>query len=153
MNTRSSIFDTQGLKKAEEAYRFVLGREPDNMDIRVDLAWCLLLQALHQSGQETMPAERQGTEVNVEYRVAVADLSPGPDARHLLQECLRHSLTVRHLSAQASHQVDAEKLESLVLLAGGKEILAATEAGGSRIREDIVRALWRASDQDCTEGF
>jgi len=143
-----SLFDTHGLKEAEEAYRFVLRREPDNMDIRVGLAWCLLLQALYQSGQETVTAAQRDPEDQAYRSTALPGLSPGPDARHLLQECLRHSLTVRHLSSQTANQWDMEKLEGLVFLAGGKDLLQSNEEGGERIRNRIVRALQRASDQD-----
>ena len=112
MGTQSSIFDPHGLKEAEEAYRFVLRREPDNMDTRINLAWCLLLQAVYQSGQETMLAEQNDSTAEACHKTNPPSLSPGPDARHLLQECLRHSLTVRHLSARTSDQVDVEKLEA-----------------------------------------
>jgi len=149
---RSSIFDPHSLKEAETAYRFVLVQEPDNMDVRVNLAWCLLLQAVYQSGQETGIAERRGRENDANPTTAGAELTPGPDAGHLLKECLRHSLTVKHLSAQTSNQLDMEKLEALVLLAGGKELLQSSEENGVRIIDNIVTAIWRASEQDSPDG-
>jgi hypothetical protein len=139
------------LQEAEAAYRFILIREPDNMDVRVNLAWCLLLQALYQSGKETVIAERgdakqAGDDPNT-------DITPGPDAGHLLQECLRHSMTVKHLSARASNQMDMEKLEALVRLAGGKDLLVSSEENGARIIDNIVNAIWQASEQDNPEAF
>lgn len=148
MEIQPNVFDPHGLKEAEAAYRFILRQEPDNMDTRVDLAWCLLLQALYQSGQETVIAGQNNPVPSASGQTALPGLSPDPDARHLLQECLRHSLTVRHLSARTSNQLDVEKLEALVLLAGGRELLLSSEEGGERIREKIVRALNLASDPD-----
>lgn len=152
MGIRSSIFDPHSLKEAETAYRFVLVQEPDNMDVRVNLAWCLLLQAVYQSGQETVIAERRAHEHDANLLNEGAGLTPGPNAGHLLKECLRHSLTVKHLSAQTSNQLDMEKLEALVLLAGGKELLLSSEESGVRIIDNIVTAIWRASDQDSPDG-
>jgi hypothetical protein len=146
VDTQSSVFDRHGLREAEEAYRFVLGREPGDMDTRVNLAWCLLLQAIYQSGQETLLAEHPNLYTEDELPSATPILPPGPDARHLLQECLRHSLTVRHLSAREANQIDVEKLEALVLLAGGKELLLSNEEIGVRIRNKFVEALHYASD-------
>jgi hypothetical protein len=100
------VFDPEGVQEAEAIYRFILRRDPGNMDARLNLAWCLLLESLHQSGPE---AENAG---------------------HLLQECLRHSRTVKNLCGFPSTQREVEKLEGLVLLVGGKELLLAPEAGG-----------------------
>lgn len=148
MGIRSSIFDPHGLKEAEAAYRFVLIQEPDNMDVRVNLAWCLLLQALYQSGKETVIAERSDAQQAADNEGGAANLASGPDADHLLQECLRHSMTVKHLSARTSNQMDVEKLEALVRLAGGKELLLSSEESGARIIDNIVTAIWQASEQD-----
>ena len=151
MRLKSSVFDPSGLKTAEEAYRFVLRQEPDNMDIRVDLAWCLLLQALYLSGQETAVAAQNIPEDGAFSQAVVSDAAPAPDAVHLLQECLRHSLTVKHLSAHTANQIEVEKLVSLVLLAGGKEHILFNEERGARIKSEIFRALWQPYDHDSTE--
>lgn len=121
------------------------------MDTRVNLAWCLLLQALYQSGQETVIAEHKGSEVGSQNQDPDAGLAPGPDARHLLQECLRHSVTVRHLSARPANHLDIEKLQALVVLAGGHELLLSAEEGGAVVRDNIARAVWSASDQDSVD--
>lgn len=150
MGIRSSIFDPPGLKEAESAYRFVLRREPDNMEARINLAWCLLLQALYLSGQESARAEQHDSRGET-HSVSTGSSAADPDARHLLQECLRHSLTVKHLSAHPSNRLDVAKLEELVLLAGGKELLLSTEEGGARIIDNLVTALWQASEQEKQE--
>lgn len=152
MGIRSKVFDPPGLKEAESAYRFVLRREPDNMDARVNLAWCLLLQALYASGQEAALAAQTEGEDTADLHLPTSAPTTGSNAQHLLQECLRHSLTVKHLSAQPANRSDIAKLEELVLLAGGKEMLLSSTEGGARIIDNIVSALWQASEQDRLEG-
>ena len=140
MGMNFSGFDLQDLKKAEEAYRFVLRQEPDNMDLRVHLAWSLLFQALYFSGQEATAAHDRIPETNFSSAIEANKRFPS-DSRRLLQECLRQTTMVKQLSTRVSNQMDAEKIEALVLMAGNKELLNESEARGARIQNEILHAI------------
>lgn len=152
MNTQSNVFDASALKTAEKAYRSELCRKPDDMDTRANLAWCLLLQALYQSGQETRVSAYRRSSEEVEGAEALAGACAERDARTLLQESLRHSFMVRHLSTYRPAQMAMEKLASLVELAGGAEQLVEAEQQAARIRDNICavcRQLSETADPLC----
>ena len=175
MGIKSRVLDPYDLQQTEEACRFLLRHEPDNMETRVDLAWCLFFQALSLWSRETKVAALKMTSekalVVVQKRLhylgfdtrmeapnsflgenlsqaLASKFAQDPKTDHLLQECLHHSLMVRHLSANTSHRLDAETLEALILLAGGKKLLLSSEKRGIRIKSQLFRVFCEAPDQE-----
>ncbi len=144
MSIKFSALNLHDLKNAEQAYRFVLCQQPDNMDIRVNLAWCLLFQALYRSGEETA-SDVHRSAAEARPQADATNFLPTSDSKQLLQECLRHTMMVKQLSASVSHLMDVDKLEAMVLMAGGKDLLIANEARGTRIRSEILLAAYQTA--------
>ena len=135
------------LQRSESAYREQITQGPDNMELRLRLAWCLFLQSLYQDAQE------EGR------RALVADVQPSPlscpvstlrprSAQSLLDECLHQTYTVMHLSAQPQERCDVEKLQALVRLLGAQGVLLQAEERATRLGAEMVRAIQFARKVD-----
>src|SRR5579859_2218810 len=55
-NSIPSVFAMEALRETELRCRRSLIEDPTDMIVRIDLAWCLLLQAVNRAGQETVQA-------------------------------------------------------------------------------------------------
>src|SRR5688572_7910021 len=97
MNGEPGVIQTEPLAQAEAVYRRRLTNEPDDMAARVNLAWCLFMQALHEAGRESAMAnglQSGGTSMNSDPRDGHR-VSP---SHAVLLECLRQTNMVAHLS-------------------------------------------------------
>lgn len=128
------------LWRVERIYRKQLVEEPGNTVARVSLAWCLFMQALHRAGQESavnsilelaLPADQPTGEGQATDR----------DSAVLLQDCLRQALAVLQLSPDPRDRLDVERLQALVKLSGGAEILADAEEQAHRILTQLTREM------------
>lgn len=127
MQSSTKYVDTANLKWAENTYREQLKSRPEDMAIRLSLAWCLFMQALHRSGQETIldytvvhiqpPAEDTVRESGTTER----------SAHTLLKDCLHQTYMIKHLSLDADERLNVARLQSLVELAGAREIMVGAE--------------------------
>ena len=127
MQSSTKYVDTANLKWAENTYREQLKTRPEDMAIRLSLAWCLFMQALHRSGQETV----------LDYAVVyvqplaedhVADSATIERSAHaLLKDCLHQTYMIKHLSLDADERLNVARLQSLVELAGARDIMVGAE--------------------------
>jgi hypothetical protein len=128
------------LWRVERIYRKQLVEEPGNTVARVSLAWCLFMQALHRAGQES--AVNSVLELALPADPGVSDgHSADRDSAVLLQDCLRQALAVLQLSPDPRDHLDVERLQALVKLSGGAEILADAEEQAHRILTQLTREM------------
>jgi hypothetical protein len=128
------------LWRVERIYRKQLVEEPGNTVARVSLAWCLFMQALHRAGQES--AVNSVLELTLPADSAANDgQSSDRDSAVLLQDCLRQALAVLQLSPDPRDRLDVERLQALVKLSGGAEILADAEEQAHRILTQLTREM------------
>jgi hypothetical protein len=143
MDASHCVFDFSALKQAEHAYRTTLNKHPDNLDMRIRLAWCLFMQALYQSGQETILKNIAMCGATAET-IGVFDagqLLLDRDAQTLLQECLHQTFTVIHLSSRSEDRLDGEKIQALAALSGAEEAVAQSREKAARVLNEMVEEV------------
>jgi len=119
------------------------------MSARTNLAWCLFMQTLHQSGRESVFASlaESGVEVTSECQ-APGQSSRRSGASDLLGDCLRQLTAVTQLSRSRDDQRDVEKLRGLVRLAGGEEAVVEAQVEAVRILQEITRDIFHSGLSD-----
>ena len=142
MDNRCTTFNLSALKQREDSYRIRLHSQPDDMENRVNLAWCLFMLALHQSGREsTQRSQTQAamaTEGDVpEERLGTREYT----TEALVAECLRHLFVM----LQCSHNTDiitrAETLLTLIRQVGGETALASAQSEADRLLAKLACAI------------
>ncbi len=147
----SAICDIDALRQAEKSYRDLLEVEPGAMDVRVDLAWCLFMQAVHMAGQESAIRNNGLSSTgNSVWPTPSTALTMQAQAQMMLNECLQNAVTVTQLSTSRQDQMVMNKLETLVKLACGEKLISSARINASRILADLTQAVMR-SDQDSCE--
>lgn len=138
--------DLDALRIAEQGYRQLLIAEPGDMEVRVDLAWCLFMQALHLAGQESMCCSADtASEYPATGRFATRPVLER-EARSVLRECLQQTITVSQLSRNRQDQLVIEKLQALVRLAYGESAVVVAEGTARRVLAEITTAVMNAAD-------
>ena len=115
MQRQPPLFDLVALRSAEDRYRRELQSRADSTPTRLNLAWCLFMEALHASGTESAAPLYE-----LPTLVTDALVAPGAcrSAQSLLQECLGHICIAKQLSVHKSDLLDASRLQTLVNLSG-----------------------------------
>ena len=135
------------MRRLEKLYLKRLDEEPADMDARVGLAWCLFAQALYRAGQESslpgMAAVGDGSSLQADSPALILSEK---SARLLLKDCLRHALTVEQLSPSPQDQLEVEKLQALVKLAGAGYLVLEAEDESDRILAEITREILYGPD-------
>ena len=147
MQPSPHLFDLCALQRAEANYKECLLTQPDNLAVRLSLAWCLFIQALHQSGQETAIISN-----NLPYEQAVPPAQDTPvkvrDAQALLQDCLQHLYNVKHLSIDEEDRSGVERLQTLVELAGAKGPSISAETQSLQRLIELAWEIRHSADTD-----
>lgn len=147
MNNSHPVVDTDALARVERLYRDLLSAQPCDNLARLRLAWCLLLQALHQAGRESAVNEllhlSPGDSLDASYAAP-----PGRDAQTLLRECLRQTITVRHLSPAQTETSEAEHLQSLASLSGSGQSLLEAEQEALEALQRLARDISHWDDEE-----
>jgi hypothetical protein len=131
------VCDLDTLKLTERTYRQRLLNEPADTSARVDLAWCLFMQALHRAGQES--ASRDHVPPCDHASVTVCGAAKADrDAIELLKDSLRQAYTVMHLSSRAEDQMNAKRLHMLVKLSGAVDMVSEAATEASKILDEIT---------------
>jgi hypothetical protein len=148
MDDIQEVFDPDVLKRLERSYRRHLAKKPEDMGARINLAWCLFMQALHQAGQESIlrifREVDTGTDSQRGNRIRT-DLDT--DALQLLKECLQQMHTVQQLSLHARERVDVEKLQALIRLSGGERAVVEAEKETLRALIKLAQEILQRSAQ------
>ena len=133
----------ESLSRYERAYRVHLEDDPADMQCRVDLAWCLFMMSLYQAGRES--TGDSDCSVGELSRFDHTALLKGRRAPALLQDCLRQTIIVSHLSRDPSNREDVSSLRRLVKVSGGEAALREADDESDRILSEIVREIDRTA--------
>jgi hypothetical protein len=141
MNPIQNGIDQASLKLSERVFRERLEKEPDDMNARLSLAWCLFLQALHQAGRESVAqalvARAEETETTDDSTHSLLD----KNARALLREALQQAAAVRQLSPHPQDSTYMNLLQSLASLSGASQIVSGTEQEADRILSKLTSEM------------
>jgi hypothetical protein len=138
--------ELSALQRAEENYRNLLVEQPDNLAMRTGLAWCLFMQALHQSGQETViHAELRERQAEFPPRNVAMKVMTERNARVLLRDCLEQTCIVINLSANKEDNLEVMKLQTLVKLSGLTSEVELSEAQSMRRLDELTWAIKNSS--------
>jgi hypothetical protein len=141
------VFDIESLRRVEGVYNARLAHDPGDHGARMHLAWCLFMQALHECGQQSVIAALFSPDDQLDARTIKRIRSVlDRDAKRMLRECLRHSVTVIQLSTDPREQRDAQNLQALVRLSGGDPTVQEAEGDGRRIMKSVARELINPQD-------
>ena len=136
MNAHSINIDA--VRTAERVYRSCLIDEPADTSIRLKLAWCLLIQAAHADGRQTILQQGHCGTMTSSQSMRTREYE---DVGYLLEDCLRQTTAVLHLSRDASERADVEVLQNLIgIAAADAEQNPVLEESKRRIRE-ITHAI------------
>ena len=120
-----TVINMSALRNAEKRYRKSLQTHPDNTSTRLNLAWCLFMQAVHRSGQETVLSNL--TEPSTDLLKLIANSGPDRDADALVKEFLSHICIAKNLCVENDDVVEATRLHSLVNLSGLQDAVRRAE--------------------------
>jgi hypothetical protein len=142
MSSQRAIIDVDTLSTLESSCRKRLAAEPEDTQARSNLAWCLFMQAVHQSGQENLLSAlyREDGELREKSDPLLAD-HLDRDAYQILRDCLQQAVAVVQLSPDERHQSEVGKLHQLIRLSGGEQALQEAEAEAGRIISELTRDL------------
>lgn len=142
--------DIEAVKQTEIACRRLLLQQPEDLETRINVAWCLLLRALFRAGMEA----RSGPRANLQSTSRIASITMdglGGDSRSsrsLLNECLRHTSIVKQLGIDAEAgaaatevQTQLSAMQSLIGILGCRDQVLMAEAQVSRILDRIAGDL------------
>jgi hypothetical protein len=139
--------NTADLQRAEHSYREQLRSQPDDMGLRLSLAWCLFVQALHQSGHESA----FGNYAVAYCRAPAADINSTPSkadrsADALLRDCLQQTYTIKHLSMQEDERLEVARLHALVEMAGAQDLSIGAEEQSLQRLANLAREAMLSVD-------
>jgi hypothetical protein len=138
MSATPLVCDLDTLKLTERTCRQRLLSEPADTAARVDLAWCLFMQALHRAGQESAgPTQIEAFE-KPEITGGKGHGASDRNAFELLKDSLRQAYTVMHLSSRPEDHLSAERLRALVRLSGTEEMVSEVASEASKILAEIT---------------
>jgi len=150
----STVFDMGALRKAEQGYRRRLEQEPGDTATRLGLAWCLVVQALFEAGQEetlgqllaaASPGGPTASE-RIQATLTAAEAAAERDSRTLLRSSLQQALLVSQLSTDPQEKSDSEWLRALIRLSGGEQTLVEAEEEAVTTMRAVTGAVLRPPD-------
>ena len=124
------VVNLDALNRAAEKYRHQLDNNPDDMDSRVQLAWCLFLLAMF--GTTT---EKGLPKAHVESSLTAWD------AEKALNDCLRETFMVIQLSTDKEDHIRVKTLQSLVKLLCGTQILSHAEQEATSVLTQLIQEI------------
>jgi len=147
MQSSSQCVDPSNLKWAEHTYRERLRLQPEDMAVRLSLAWCLFMQAIHRSGQETI-LDHAVVHIGPASNDAPVNASTVErSANALLKDCLHQTYIIKQLSIDQVEQQDVARLQALVELAGARDIMVGAEEHSVQQLVALAREAMRTTDR------
>jgi hypothetical protein len=144
MSKQDQVVDPEALRRVEGVYRMRLLSDPCDTLARGRLAWCLFLQSLHRAGEERILNALRGSKVT--FASGPLPMPFGPEAQELLEECLRQTEAVLHLSEPGEQRMEMERLLGLARLSVGNGAYRAAEDKAHRILDSLIQDLGGAGD-------
>ena len=143
----SKYIESTDLQRAENIYRARLRSQPEDMALRLSLAWCLFMQALHRSGQEAVHGVYALAYINApSVDMETLDWVDGRSANALLTDCLQQTYTVKHLSMHEEERVEVARLHALVELAGAQDVSTFAEEQCMQRLVELAREAMRPAE-------
>jgi hypothetical protein len=145
MSVPAPVFDRHYLERAEHTYRQQLIAHPEDTELRVRLAWCLFMQALHQAGQETA----RGADATA--LESALDPLCERSSHALLKDCLQQTYTVMHVSIRSGDRPDVEKIQELVRLSGRQNLLIQAQDRAAYILARLTGEMLKISEANADQ--
>jgi hypothetical protein len=130
------------LVQSEAQYKKLLTEDPANPNIRMDLAWCLFIHALHEAGRgsaEVLMTDGGQREDNPDF-VRQMNL-PEDAADRLFKGSLHETFIIMHLDTSGSIRPEIARLHSLIRLCGGDKVLRQADHHASISMINLLRDI------------
>ena len=149
MNSLPVVCDIEILHQKNIQYRQQIREDPGNLELRLGLAWCLFIQALHQAGREsiltgTSAVDEVGAAATVRRSTCLFD----QDAYQLLKSSLHETFTVMQLSVDTQGNEDVAKLHALIQLSGANAAFDEAQAEAMRVFTRLLHDIATQSEQE-----
>ena len=152
----SPFFDTEVLARIEQTCRARLDQDPGDTTVRMHLAWFFVVQAWQKTGEETalsrlcdqldgpdtLPDKLAASPLPLQVVLAAEIAHSRQNAQRLLQNGLREAGIVMQLTQSPQERHEAEKLQSLVQLFGGKREVAAQKTETEAALKQLSQAVF-----------
>lgn|GEM_PF-4592787 len=128
----------------EKKCQRILARRPDDYGARMQMAWCLFLQAIHREGQESVI-----NKIAPLYPKEIIKLTGDAavrfhrESRWLFAESLKHSYAVSKLSSNPKFLQEAERLKELVKISAGEEMIMDVEDSSAVAISHLTKEISR----------
>ena len=130
-----------------------LQEKPDDTHVRLNLAWCLAMQACFEAGREAAQTTfvRAVANGDAAARPYIEEAGHVPAAsccssRPLLNHSLRQAVTVMQLTINPQERAEVTRLRTLVSVAGGEQAIIEANAWGGHILANLTQAIQNAPD-------
>lgn len=132
--------DIKTLQQMESRYQNEITQDPTNLEVRLDLAWCLFMHALHEAGRENLQAALasgggEADRVEMFREIGLFE----QNAYSLLKGCLKETFTVLQLSPHTPQEV--AKLHVLIRLVGADQAFLEAEDEAMKILQRLDRDM------------
>jgi hypothetical protein len=149
MNGGFVICDTDILRQLEAKHLEQLRNDPGNLDVRLGLAWCLFMHALHQSGKESMLSTLRSMEIPIDLdSLPQRALTYDSEAYRLLKDSLHETFTVIQLDPQQEANEDVARLHALVRLSGAEQVFREAEDEATYVLARLIRDIVRGENEE-----
>jgi hypothetical protein len=141
VQSNSPPIELEALLRAEQMYRHALMNDPGDTAVRLRLAWCLFVQAVHQAGRESILGSKEMQRIWSDGVAPCSGDGYEKNVDQLLRDCMRQSATVRQLTRNEREKSDVELIQSLVGLAGAEQWAVDADEEAARRLYDMTRAM------------
>jgi len=139
MTPNKDSLSVGALESMERGYRSRLSVDPSDDASRLNLAWCLLMQALHADGRRAGVGEHDTPAGDIRASGESGDLQGS--ALALLRECLHQSQLASMLSTDVPRRAEIERLRNLIELSGGEQLVRQIENGATGLLAHLVNEV------------
>ncbi len=128
----------------EKRCQIILDKRPDDDGARIELAWCLLMQAIHREGQESV-INKVAPLINTPLTKLFGDAQQltQRESRWLFAESLKHSFAVSKLSSNPKCLQEAERLKELIKISAGEEVIMDVEDISAKVMSQLSKEISR----------
>lgn len=132
--------DIGEVRRIEAGCREKLLHCPEDHRERLALAWCLLIEAVHEEGRASGTRAVVATRGGHPEQPTAAPATPTPPTS-LLSECLHQTIAVRHLSRDPRDRAAVLQISELLNLSGCSTAVENAEEDAAAILCEIAEAV------------
>jgi len=122
MPDHSSVLDLSKLRRMEAECQALLLTDPTDGNARIQIAWCLFLQAIQLSAKDGEPAT----------------------VRTFLHDCVLHTALLSQLNSPETSYEEVKRLRALIQALGGNEIVRDVDNEVSHLFSHLCQDILRA---------